>query len=78
MAPANLPRAGGVEGVALDSWTTCLTWSIPWQVRFLRGLRRPDVRTGGAQRSKLEREVLAGREAGGGLSDETARLNPSV
>ena len=44
MAPANLVEAGGVEGVALDlGYMPDLV--IPWQARFLRGLRKPDVRT---------------------------------
>ena len=44
MAPANLPRAGGVEGVALE-FGHMSDLVIPWQARFLRGLRKPDVRT---------------------------------
>ena len=44
MAPSTRKRAGGVEGVALDlGYMPDLV--IPWQARFLRGLRKPDVRT---------------------------------
>ena len=43
-APPNLRREQGFVGVALD-FGYMADLVIPWQARFLRGLRRPDVRT---------------------------------
>ena len=61
-------------GVALD-FGYMADLVIPWQARFLRGLRRPDVRTAALSGRSLEREKLAGCEAGGGLP---ARRRASV
>ena len=69
MAPANLLRAGGVEGVALE-FGHMADLSIPWQARFLRGLRRPDVRTAALSVARSNgKSWLAGRLAADYLRD---------